>query len=200
MLKFQYFGHLMQRTDSLEKILMLGKIEGGRRRGQQRIRWLDGITITRWAWVWVNSGRWWWTGRPGVLQSMGSQRVGHAWATELNWTELNALLEIISPYQSTIVFLFMLSSDAILCHLLNLLQITYCTTLHDLVKDVIIVGHSFATHYLQDSWHVCCVCLQWTHECSLVWHYHVGFTLKSLWKVDYLTGPRSPVIGSKHLA
>ena len=43
-LKFQYFGHLMQRTDSLEKILILGKIEGRRRRGQQRIRWLDGIT------------------------------------------------------------------------------------------------------------------------------------------------------------
>ena len=43
-LKLQYFGHLMRRTDSLEKILMLGKIEGGRRRGQQRTRWLDGIT------------------------------------------------------------------------------------------------------------------------------------------------------------
>ena len=43
-LKFQYFGHLMRRTDSLEKTLMLGKIEGGRRRGQQRTRWLDGIT------------------------------------------------------------------------------------------------------------------------------------------------------------
>ena len=43
-LKRQYFGHLMQRTDSLEKTLMLGKIEGGRRRGQQRMRWLDGIT------------------------------------------------------------------------------------------------------------------------------------------------------------
>ena len=43
-LKFQYFGHLMQRTDSLEKTLMLGKIEGRRRRGQQRMRWLDGIT------------------------------------------------------------------------------------------------------------------------------------------------------------
>ena len=41
---------------------------------------------TRWTWVWVNSGRWWWTGRPGVLQFMGSQRVGHDWATELNWT------------------------------------------------------------------------------------------------------------------
>ena len=44
MLKLQYFGHLMRRVDSLEKTLMLGKIEGGRRRGQQRMRWLDGIT------------------------------------------------------------------------------------------------------------------------------------------------------------
>ena len=43
---------------------------------------------TRWAWVWVNSGSWWWTGRPGVLRFMGLQRVGHDWATELNWTEL----------------------------------------------------------------------------------------------------------------
>jgi len=42
----------------------------------------------RWSGVWVNSGRWWWTGRPGVLRFMGSQRVGHDWATELNWTEL----------------------------------------------------------------------------------------------------------------
>ena len=46
-LKLQYFGHLMQRTDSLEKILMLGNIEGGRRRGRQRMRWLDGITDPR---------------------------------------------------------------------------------------------------------------------------------------------------------
>ena len=50
---------------------------------------LDGwmALLTQWAWVWVNSGSWWQTGRPGVLQSMGSQRVGHDWATELNWTE-----------------------------------------------------------------------------------------------------------------
>ena len=41
----------------------------------------------RWTWVWVNSGSWWWTGRPGVLQFMGSQRIGHDWTTELNWTE-----------------------------------------------------------------------------------------------------------------
>ena len=46
-------------------------------------------SLTRWTWVWVNSGRWWWTGRPGILRFMVSQRVGHDWATELNWTELN---------------------------------------------------------------------------------------------------------------
>ena len=46
-------------------------------------------SLTRWTWVWENSGRWWWTGRPGMLRFMGSQRVGHNWATEQNWTELN---------------------------------------------------------------------------------------------------------------
>ena len=85
-LKLQYFSHLMRRADSLEKTLMLGGIGGWRRRGQQRMRWLDGIT-----WVWLNSRSWWcW---PGVLQSMGSQRGGHGWATELNWTELNKSLK-----------------------------------------------------------------------------------------------------------
>ena len=44
---------------------------------------------TRWTWVWVNFGSWWWTGRPGVLQFMGSQRVGHDWATELNWINIS---------------------------------------------------------------------------------------------------------------
>ena len=47
---------------------------------------------TRWTWVWVDSGRWWWTGRPGMLRFMGSQRVGHHWVTELNWPELNLLV------------------------------------------------------------------------------------------------------------
>ena len=85
-LKLQYFGHLMQRVDSLEKTLVLGGI-GGRRTRDDR-GW-DGwmASPTRWIWVWVNSGSWWWTGRPGVLRFMGSQRVGHDWATELNWTE-----------------------------------------------------------------------------------------------------------------
>ena len=83
-LKFQYLGHLIWRTDSLEKTLMLGKIEGWRRRIQQRMRWLNGF-MTRWTLVWVSSRSWWWTGKPGVLQTMGLQSVGHDWATELNW-------------------------------------------------------------------------------------------------------------------
>ena len=86
-LKFQYFGHLMWRTDSLEKTLMLGKNEGRRRMEQQRMRWLEGIT-TRWTWAWASSGSWWWTGRPGVLHSMVSQRVGNNWESELNWNDL----------------------------------------------------------------------------------------------------------------
>ena len=84
-LKLQYFDHPMWRADSFEKTLMLGKIEDRRRRGQQRMRWLDGITDSMDMSL-VNSGNWWWTGRPGVLLFVGSQRVGHNWATELNWT------------------------------------------------------------------------------------------------------------------
>ena len=85
-LKLQYFGHLMWRVDWLEKTLMLGGIGGRRRTGRQRMRWLDGITDSEW--VWVNSGSWWWTGRPGMLRFMGLQRVRHNRATKLNWTEL----------------------------------------------------------------------------------------------------------------
>ena len=85
-LKLQYFGHLMQRADSCEKTLMLAKIEGRRRRGRQRM-----ASPTQWTWVWVDSQSWWWTGRPGVLWFMGSQRVGQDWATELNWTEITSL-------------------------------------------------------------------------------------------------------------
>ena len=73
-LKLQYFGHLMQRADSLEKTLMLGKIEGGRRRGRQRMRWLDGITYS------MDMGlgglqELWWTRRPDMLRFMGLQSV-----------------------------------------------------------------------------------------------------------------------------
>ena len=85
-LKLQHFGHLVRRTDSLEKTLMLGKIEGRRRRGRQRMRCLDCITDTMDMSL-RSSRSWWWTGRPGILRFMGSQRVRHDWATELNWTD-----------------------------------------------------------------------------------------------------------------
>ena len=87
-LKLQYFGHLMKRTDSFEKTLILRKIEGVRRRED---RGWDGwmASLTQWTWVWVSSRSWRWTGRPSMLQSMGLQWVRPNWETELNWTELN---------------------------------------------------------------------------------------------------------------
>ena len=82
-LKLQCFGHLMWRANSLEKTLMLGQIDGRRRDNRGRAGWM--ASPTQWTWVWENSGRWWRTGKLGVLQSMGLQRVRH------NWT-LNKLL------------------------------------------------------------------------------------------------------------
>ena len=77
-LKLQYFGHLMQRTDSFEKTLMLGKDWS---REEKDNRGWDGwmASLTQWTCVWVNSRSWWWTGRPGALPSMGLQRVRHDW-------------------------------------------------------------------------------------------------------------------------
>ena len=83
-LKLQYFGHLMRRVDSLEKTWCWEGLGAG---GEGDDRGWDGwmASLTRRTWVWVKSGSWWWTGRPGVLRFTGSQRVGHDWVTELNW-------------------------------------------------------------------------------------------------------------------
>ena len=87
-LKIQYFGHLIRWANSLEKTLMLGKIEGRRRRGQQRMRWLDGITNSLDVTLSKLQGKRWRIGKPGMLQSMGSQRVGHDLVTEQLTTKL----------------------------------------------------------------------------------------------------------------
>ena len=81
-LKLQYFGHLIQRADSFERLWCWERLKAveGDNRGWDG--WM--ASPTQWIGVCVNSGSWWWTGRPGVLQSMGLQRVWHDWVTELN--------------------------------------------------------------------------------------------------------------------
>ena len=93
-LKLQYFGHLLWRVDSLEKTLMLRRIGVG---GEGDDRGWDGwiASLTRWTRVWVNSWSWWWTGRPGMLWFMGSQRVEHDWATEVNWTVPYSMFSLV---------------------------------------------------------------------------------------------------------
>jgi len=92
--KLQYSGHLMWRVESLA---------GGERDDRGWDGWM--ASPTRCTWVWVNSGSWWWTGRLGVLRFMGSQRVGHDWATELNWTEWLIMFSIFSYASWSSVYL-----------------------------------------------------------------------------------------------
>ena len=85
-LKLQYFGPWCQELTHLKRALCWERLRAG---GEGDDRGWDGwmASPTQWTWVWLDSRSWWWTGRPGVLQFMGSQRVGHDWMTELNWTE-----------------------------------------------------------------------------------------------------------------
>jgi len=80
--------------------LTITKREGLGAGGKGDDRGWDGwmASLTRWTWIWVNSGSWWWTGRPGMLRFMGSQRVRHDWATELNWTEQDHILWLSGIY------------------------------------------------------------------------------------------------------
>ena len=84
-LRLQYFGQLMRRVDHWKRLWFC---EGLRAGGEGDDRGWDGwmASLTRWTWVWMNSGRWWWTGRPGVLQFMGWQRVRHDRVTDLIWS------------------------------------------------------------------------------------------------------------------
>ena len=89
-----FFGRTDAKAETLvlwpprAKSWLIGKdSDAGSDWGQEEKGMIDGwmASPTRWTWVWVNSGSWWWTGRPGVLQITGSQRVGHDWMAELNW-------------------------------------------------------------------------------------------------------------------
>ena len=116
-LKLQYFSHLMWRTDSSEKTLMLGKIEGGRRRGWQRMGWLDAITNSMDI-VGVSSGSWWWTGRPLYCSPRGCKESD---TTEwLNWTELKKCVgnlcswhEVVYSYSCQITLGYLLNNPFI---------------------------------------------------------------------------------------
>ena len=106
-LKLQYFGYLMRRVDWKRLWCWKGLGAGGEGDNQGWDGWM--ASLTWWMWVWVNSGSWWWTARPGVLLFMGLQTVGHDWATELNWTELKVwviqMCSYLSSFLATLVHL-----------------------------------------------------------------------------------------------
>ena len=87
-LKLQYCGHLIRRADSFKRPWCWERLKVGEGDNRGWDGWM--ASLTQWTWIWVNSRSWWWTGRPCMLQSMGSQRVGHDWVTELNWMVKNS--------------------------------------------------------------------------------------------------------------
>ena len=131
-LKLQYFGHLIRRVDPLEKPWCWEGLGAG---GEGDDRGWDGwmASLTQWTWAWVDSGSWWWTGRPGMLQSMGLQRIGHDWVTKLklisfsmDWLDIFAIqgtLESLLQHHS-------LKSSILRCSAFFIVQLShpYMTT------------------------------------------------------------------------
>ena len=101
-LKLQYFGCLMWRTDPFEKTLIWERLKTG---GEGDDRGWDSwmASLTQWMWVWASSGTWWWTGKSGMLQSVGSQRIGHDWVTELAELTVINIYNIKSSWEIQVV-------------------------------------------------------------------------------------------------
>ena len=105
------------------KSWLIGKdSDAGRGWGQEEKGMTEDASLTRWTWVWVNSGSWWWTGRPGMLRFMESQRVGHDWATELNWTDAYSAYQFSSVQSLGCVWLFATPWTAALQAVSNAIQ------------------------------------------------------------------------------
>ena len=96
-LKPQYFGIWCEELTHWKRLWYWEGLGAG---GERDDRGWDGwmASPTRWTWVWVNSRSWWWTGRPGVLQFMGLQRVGQDWVTEPNWTDYKIFITWVTPH------------------------------------------------------------------------------------------------------
>ena len=114
----------------------------GERDDQEWDGWM--ASRTRWTWVWVNSGRWWWTGSSGVLWFMGSQRVGHNWATELNWTELMLIKKNNYPHLSVV--------SSLACHSLAFLIAKPSQSKDQQPIRVVLWSLSIMQHYYSLPW------------------------------------------------
>ena len=157
---------------------MLGKIEGGRE-GDDR-GW-DGwmASLTQWTWIWASSGSWWWTRRPSMLQSMGSQRVGHDWATELNWTDPTIPTLLVISFFHWIAFISLLKLNW--SHVVGVFLYTLFSSI-----DLFVYIDTNTIHLNFCSFLVCAVC--YAESLSHVWLYRLprllclwGFSRQEYW-------------------
>ena len=155
--------------------LMLGGIGGRRRKRRGWDGWM--ASLTRWTWVWVKSGSWWWTGRPGVLWFMGLQRVGHNWATELNWTDVpltsftqythppitvsGNLQFIFCTYENLFFFFFFLNSIYKWDHILFVFLFIWFSIMFS--RSILLVANSKILFFLWLNTIPLCVCIHTSH-------------------------------------